>query len=179
MRFRSRVDDSTFELNLAPMLDIIVSIVPMLLMSVAFVHVTIIETPVPQVVERAIASANEKTKDQTQVSLSMSKEDGFKITVVNKGATKQTMIALKNGEFDMDGLHAETLQLKKAFPEVFRLELNPNENVPLNEIVGVMDTVRMVRSGEPKIVFNDVDNGKPVETNLMFPDIVFGNVTGG
>ena len=64
--FGKRVEDATFELNLAPMLDIIVSIVPMLLMSVAFVHVTVIDTPVPQVVEKAIAAANEKNNDWGQ-----------------------------------------------------------------------------------------------------------------
>ena len=52
---KSRIDDSTFELNLAPMLDIIVSIIPMLLLSVVFTRITVIDTPVPQAVEQAVA----------------------------------------------------------------------------------------------------------------------------
>lgn len=176
--FGSRSDDSTFDLNLAPMLDIIVSIVPMLLMSLAFVHITMIETPVPQAVEKAMAAQDEK-KDHATVTLHVSKTDGFRFTVVDKGASRETNVALKNAKFDLAGLHKETLSLKKNYPDVFRLELNPSEDVPLEDIVAIMDQVRKIERNETKMTFNDVETGKPVETDLLFPDIVFGNVTGG
>lgn len=177
--FSQRVEDSTFELNLAPMLDIIVSIVPMLLMSVAFVHITIVDTPVPQAVEKAMAAADEK-KDQVLITLAVSKTSGFRFTVVDKGETKETTIGLANGkDLDLDGLYKETIALKKQYPDVFRLELLPEETVPLNEIVSVMDKVRTIAPNDAKVTFTDVDTGKPTETNLVFPDVVFGNVAGG
>jgi biopolymer transport protein ExbD len=174
--FRSRVEDSTFELNLAPMLDIIVSIVPMLLLSVAFVHITVVETPIPQAVEKAIANSNKK--DAVQVALSVSRKTGFHFTVNDKGQMKETVVAMKGDKFDMEGLHKETLSLKANYPDVFRLELNPEENIPLEEIVSVMDKVRTTVTGEPKTVIKD-EAGKSIETNLLFPDVVFGNVAGG
>lgn len=176
--FGNRVEDATFELNLAPMLDIIVSIVPMLLMSVAFVHITVVDTPVPQAVEKAMAAADEK-KDQVQILLAVSKETGFRFTISEKGETRDINIALKGKDLDLEGLHAESVALKKKYPDVFKVELNPAENVPLNEIVATMDQVRTIGPKEAKVVFNDVDTGKPVETNLVFPDVVFGNVNGG
>jgi biopolymer transport protein ExbD len=172
-------DDSTFELNLAPMLDIIVSIVPMLLLSVAFVHVTVIDTPVPQAVEKAIAAANEKNKDQIQVTLAVSSGTGYRITINNHGESKETFVAMKGADFDLDGLHREVMTLKKEFPDVFRLELHPDGDVPLKEIVAVMDAIRTTAKGEAKLTFRDVESGKPIETNLLFPDVVFGNVAGG
>ena len=177
-RFRQRLDDSTFELNLAPMLDIIVSIVPMLLLSVAFVHVKVIDTPVPQAVEKAIAAANDK-KDQTQILLHVSKETGFRFVINHQGQTKEINVGLKDAKLDLAGLHKETLTLKASYPDVFRLELNPDEAVPLEEIVAVLDSVRTIEKGEPKTTFKDVDSGQSVETNLLFPDVVFGNVAGG
>lgn len=176
-KFSERVEDSTFELNLAPMLDIIVSIVPMLLMSVAFVHLTVIETPIPQAVEKAMA--NQDKKDLAQIILRVSKAQGFRFSVTDKGETKDFEIAMKGTEFDLAGLHAKTLELKRTHPDVFRLELNPEENIPLNDIVAVMDQIRTTGPGETKVIFNDVETGKPIETNLVFPDVVFGNVTGG
>ncbi len=176
--FSSRVEDATFELNLAPMLDIIVSIVPMLLLSVAFVHVTVIETPIPQAVEKAIAAANEKNKDVVQVALHVSKQAGYRFVITDKGETKETVVAMKGDKFDLDGLHKETMNIKKNYPDVFRVELNPDEAVPLEDIVHTMDRVRVMNSGEPKIVFKD-EAGKDIETNLLFPDVVFGNVAGG
>ena len=68
--------------------------------------------------------------------------------------------------------------MHKNYPDIFRLELNPEENIPLEEIVSVMDRVRTTVTGEPKVVFKD-ETGKAIETNLMFPDVVFGNVAGG
>lgn len=178
--FGQRVEDSTFELNLAPMLDIIVSIVPMLLMSVAFVHLMVIETPVPQVVEKAIAAANEKNKDQVQILLRVSKTGGFLYTVTDsKTGSRDIAIPNKGTDLDLEGLQKETLALKKSYPDVFRLELNPEESVDLDKIVQVMDKIRTTGSNDVKITFTDVETGKPLETNLVFPDVVFGNVNGG
>lgn len=176
--FAARVEDSTFELNLAPMLDIIVSIVPMLLMSIAFVHVTVVDTPVPQAVEKAMAAANDK-KDQVQILLSVSKETGFRFTVNDKGQTHDVNVALNGKDLDQVALHKATIELKKQYPDVFRVELNPDEKVPLNEIIATMDSLRTIGSGDQKVTFHDVDSGKSIETNLVFPDVVFGNVTGG
>ncbi len=175
---KTRTDDATFELNLAPMLDIIVSIVPMLLMSIAFVHVTTIDTPIPQVVEKAIAAANEKNKDQIQVLLNVSGTTGFKLVVNDKGQSTEHLLALKDNKLDLDGLYKEVVTLKKTYSDVFRMELNPEESVPLNDIVSVLDSVRTIKTGDPKMTFKD-EAGKPIETNLLFPDVVFGNVTGG
>ncbi len=177
-KFSTRVEDSTFELNLAPMLDIIVSIVPMLLLSVAFVHVTVVDTPVPQAVEKAIA-ANQDNKDATQILLHISKKDGFRYTITEKGNSKDVVIGLKGADLDFDALHKESIALKKTYPDVFRLEMNPDESVALEHIVTAMDSIRQLNATEGKLTFNDVETGKPVETNLIFPDIVFGNVTGG
>ena len=183
---KTREEDATFELNLAPMLDIIVSIIPMLLLSVVFVQITVIETPIPQAVEQAVAAANEKNKDLVQVRMSVANDRTVMITIVDRGATKEFQVAgIGSGteaKADLDGLYKQVMAIKKQYPDVFRLELNPSDTVPLVDIVGVMDSVRTTRveNGKPvKLSFTDVTTGKPVETNLLFPDIVFGNVAGG
>jgi biopolymer transport protein ExbD len=183
---KTREEDATFELNLAPMLDIIVSIIPMLLLSVVFVQITVIETPIPQAVEQAVAAANEKNKDLVQVRMSVANDRTVMITILDRGATKEFQVAgIGSGaeaKADLDGLYKQVMAIKKQYPDVFRLELNPSDTVPLVDIVGVMDSVRTTRveNGKPvKLSFTDVTTGKPVETNLLFPDIVFGNVAGG
>lgn len=171
-------DDSTFDLNLAPMLDIIVSIVPMLLMSLAFVQVTMIETPVPQAVEKAMQEAD-KRDDLPKISLAVSSVSGFTVEVEHKGKTDSRKIALKGSGLDFDGLHAAMVELKLKHPDAFRLELLPDEGTPLESIVLTMDRVRNRAKTDPPLFFNDVASGKQVETDLIFPDVVFGDVTGG
>lgn len=183
---KSRVDDATFDLNLAPMLDIIVSIIPMLLLSVVFVDITVIDTPIPQAVEKAVAAANEKNKDLVQMRMGVAKDRSIAITIVDHGSSKEYSVSSKmiNGAAkpDLDQLHDKVLALKKEYPDVFRMELNPSDTIPLDEIVGVMDamrTTRKVNGKEMKVSFTDTATGKAIETNLLFPDIVFGNVAGG
>ncbi len=65
------------------------------------------------------------------------------------------------------------------YPNIFRVELNPDEGVHLAEIVAVMDRIRVKQKADPTITFTDVTTGKPMETDLIFPDVVFGNVAGG
>lgn len=176
-KFRLRESDSTFELNLAPMLDIIVSIVPMLLLSVVFVRIAVVETPVPQAVQKAMEQA--ENKNDVQIQLSVSKTYGFKIQVMQKGQTKDINVALKGTEFDLDGLHQQMIALKQQYPDVFKMELHPSEEVPLDKIVAVMDKVRTRTKEDPTLFFTDTESGKKVETDLIFPDVVFGNVAGG
>lgn len=175
--FRSRIEDATFELNLAPMLDIIVSVIPMLLMSVVFVQVMVIDTPIPQAVEKAMVQ-NEQ-KNDVQIQLAVSKATGFRIVVIDNGKQTEKTIPLKDQKLDLDGLKAEIWQTKLKYPNQFRVELNPDETVNLDEIVSVMDKVRTKAATDPKILFTDVESGKQLETDLMFPDVVFGNVAGG
>ena len=176
---KSRIEDATFELNLAPMLDIIVAIIPMLLLSVVFVRITIIDTPVPQAVEQAVAQANEKNKDLIQVRMSLAADRSVLITIVDRGNTKEYPVNPIAAKADLDGLHKQVLSIKKEYPDVFRVELNPAESIPLEEIVAVMDSVRTTRAEEAKVTFNDTVSGKSLETNLLLPDIIFGNVAGG
>ena len=52
-------------------------------------------------------------------------------------------------------------------------------DVPYQDIVSVMDEARNVKESEPKIKLLDKETNKTVETDVMFPDVVFSNVMEG
>jgi biopolymer transport protein ExbD len=177
MRFaKTRTSDSTFDLNLAPILDIIVSIVPLLLLSVAFIQVKMIDTSVPTVVAEAAQKANEKS--ETSVSLSVSKTKGFVFEVSKDGKTQAPItVPNKNNGWDIDGLHAVAFSIKEKHPEVLRLDMSPEADVGLAELVSVMDKLRNNPESR-KLAFVDPSNGQKIETDLLFPNILFSNVVG-
>lgn len=176
MRYgRTRSTDATFELNLAPILDIIVSIVPLLLLSVAFIQVKLIETPVPQVVAEAMERAN--TKSEAKVVLKVSQKGGFTFQVSQSGAQQSFRVPPKEGGLDYDGLQARAYEVKQKYPQVFKLDLEPEESVSFDELVKVMDTVRKDAQSR-KLAFVDPENGQKVETDMMFPNVIFANVIG-
>ena len=172
---KSRVGDATFDLNLAPILDIIVSIVPLLLLSIAFVQVKMIDSQVPQVVAEAAQRANNKT--ETTVTLKVSKTKGFTFEVMKDGKNEPTAVPNKNNAWDMDALYAAAFTIKEKSPEVFRVDLSPDGDVNLNELVVVMDKLRR-NPDTKKVAFTDPANGQKVESELMFPNVLFANVVG-
>ncbi len=174
---KSRSTDATFDLNLAPILDIIVSIVPLLLLSVAFVQVKMIDTSVPQVVAEAAKRANEKSPATVTLHVSKSKGFRFEVRDVNGQTNNPASIANNASGWDLEGLHRAAFAIKAKHPEVFRVDLEPDEDVNLNELVIVMDKLRK-SPGEQSVSFTDPENGQKIETQLMFPNVLFANVIG-
>jgi len=175
---KTRVSDSTFDLNLAPFLDIIVSVVPLLLLSVVFVEIKMLETPVPQVVQNMMELDQKDPDPEVNLNLRVSKTAGFLLVVTDKGKTQTITVPLKGGSLDFDGLYAKTADLKRQYPEVFRLGLAPDGAVPFKDLVHTMDTVRKITTGSQKFAVTDKASGKRIETDLMFPNVTFSNVVG-
>lgn len=173
-----RSSDAAFDLNLAPFLDIVVSIIPMLLLSAVFIEIKTIETPIPTLVAEAVQNADKKTEKEIVITLKVSTQKGFEFLIDEKGKQNTTKIALKNHAFDYAELLRTTRQLKDRYPEVFKLQLAPEKDVSFNEVVKTMDSVRKQAQGERKIAFVDPKTGQRIETDLMFPNVTFSNVVG-
>lgn len=169
--------NSEFELDLAPLLAVMVKLVPVLLVSSAFIQVMVIESELPQVVNEAI-QRQEDQKTPTNVALEVD-EQAIRIVITDKGQEKVETIAMKDGAYDLQALHNKLVDIKKAHPEVFKIELNPDGKVPYNTIVKIMDEARQARDAKVKFPVFDTKQGKNVETNYMFPEIVFANTMEG
>lgn len=169
--------NSEFELDLAPLLAVMVKLVPVLLISSAFVQLMIIETELPQVVQQAIQQ-NEK-KPTAQILLEASTKEGIRIVVKENGKEQEDKVALKDGKFNFVELHQKLVALKKVHPEVFKIDLAPSSEVPYQEIVKIMDEARRARDNSVHFPVFDEKQGKNVETNYMFPEIIFANMMEG
>lgn len=168
-----------FELDLAPLLAVMVKLVPVLLVSSAFVSIMMIESDLPQVVKDAIAK-QEQQKETTSVQLHINGKNGIQIIVERGGSQNVESIPLKkDGSFDYGTLHEKLVLVKKSHPEVFRLELAPEGNIAYKEIVKIMDEARKARNKSVFFPVMDTKTGKDVETNYMFPDVVFANLLEG
>lgn len=174
---KTRAADSNFDLNLAPMLDIIVSIVPMLLMGIAFLEIKMLETPVPQVVAEAMQKENELKELPVNLSLRLARS-GFVFEVDNKGQKSQVEVKAKDSKLDFVELKEASYKLKQQFPNTYKIALLPDQNVSYFEIVQAMDAVRKSNPTSPKFQIVDAKTGAQSETDLMFPNASFGNVLG-
>lgn len=169
-----------FELDLAPLLAVMVKLVPVLIVGSAFVQVSILETDVPQIVKEAIVEPNKQDEKRTSITLVLSNEAGATLAILNEGKVEQKVIpAIENGKQDLAGIHQELVAAKKRFPSVFKLELKPNSNVSYDTVVKVMDEARRARDPKIEFTFQDKSKNTEVKTPYMFPDVVFANVLEG
>ncbi len=174
-----RVNQSgEFDLDLAPLLAVMVKLVPVLLLSSAFVQMMVIETELPQVVSEAI-QRNDKQETPTTVALEVDPKAGIHIILTVKGKEKVETVKLLGGVYDYKGLHEKLVAVKKAHPEVFKLELNPDGKVPYDDVVKIMDEARQARDNTVHFPVFDTKQGKEVDTNYMFPEIIFTNMMEG
>ena len=174
---KTRKTDASFELNLAPFLDIIMSIIPMLLLSVVFVQIKMIETNIPQVVAKNIEQNKKKKNPPVSVELRVSQKAGYKLYINERGKKRRVNVARKDGKLDLEGIQRSLASVKRKYTNVFSLDLAPDKNVPYDDIVLTMDAVRKLPNKE-KVAFKDKESGEQVETDLMFPDVTFSNVLG-
>lgn len=172
--------DYEFELDLAPLLAVMVKLVPVLLVSSAFVQMMTIETQLPQVVQQAIEK-NEKDQKATHISLEVKEKAGVRIVVKKHNSAESSEIVpmKKDGTYDYARLHERLRDIKIKNPEVFKIDLSPDANVPYDSIVRVMDECR--RSRDNKIRFPIVDKvtNKETQTDYMFPEVTFANTMEG
>jgi biopolymer transport protein ExbD len=176
-RYQPKKTDNEVELDLAPLLSIMVKLVPVLLLSSAFVQVMVIETDLPQAVQQVIEQNQENPT--AAIQLNIDPKEGFRL-VIQKGAEQQTeVIPMKDQAWDLNALHLALVKAKQQYPEVFKIEFNPAASVPYKDLVRMMDEVRKAKDPKTRFeVINKKDNSA-VLTEFMFPDVVFTNVMDG
>lgn len=167
-----------FELDLAPLLAVMVKLVPVLLISSAFVQMMVIETELPQVVTEAIQKQEDK-KDSTSIALEITEKEGIKVHVTKKGRTNTEVIPLEAGSYNLKKLHSTLVSIKQKNPEVFKIDISPDDKVPYDLIVKIMDEARQAKDKNVTFPVFDSKQGKNVDTRYMFPEIVFANTMEG
>ena len=186
--YRSKKPDipeaESFDLDLAPMLALMVTLIPIMLLSTVFVHVKVIETPLPQVVQKAIEKDQNKKDRSVTLYVDMSHNSGFSVRTIQNGKNRTLASIPKQSEsWDFAKLHAELVKVKQQHPSVFQLNLMPQADVSYEDIVKVIDEARNSKSGEAKFMIKDQNTEKKetklVETDVMFPNVIFANVVEG
>ena len=180
MSRRKEGRDSTFELDLAPMLALMVSIIPLLLLNANFAKMTVVESPVPQVVMNPTHAVTSVGKPpEVNIYLYASKDEGLRFVLKKEKSEETVRIPSHDGKLDLVKLHEQALRLKQRYPDVFRLEFNPSSDVIFDQVIAVMDQIRNRAKADPRIEVKDPESGKMTPTDLLFPDVVLANVVEG
>lgn len=154
---RTRRDEP--ELNITAFMNLMVVLVPFLLISAVFSHMSILELNLPP--------DNDRQAKQEQ-----KKERNFEVLVrANHLSVVDTLggvlrkIDKLNGEYNYEELSEFLMQLKARFPEKRNISILLEASIPYDVLVQTMDTARVV---------NVVEAAAVVQKEL-FPQIAIGD----
>lgn len=158
-----------FELDLAPLLSVMVKLVPVLLLSSAFVQVQTIESELPN----SIAQAVEQSEKQTvQIKLVTDDLKNLKLLVITPAGTETTEVKAKDGQLAFEEIHQALVATKTKNPQVFHLLLHPGKNISYQEVIRLMDEARKAKTVGVQFPFKDPVKGEVEQTPWMFPEVM-------
>ena len=171
------------ELPLVPIMDAFVTLIAFLLLATSMLSVTLIDTPVPVFSNLPDEPNKEKPLmltlklEETQMVLSSAfrKIPTQAFPKIEKapenGKTNGTMV------YDTDKLHEVLIAVKTQFPHERNIVFMPTPEVKYDDLVHVMDAVRVLSKTDPTFFYKDKDGvDKP---DQLFANVMFGNVISG
>ena len=171
--------EATFELDLAPMLALMVTLIPIMLLATSFVKVRVIGTILPQAVQEAIQQDKQNLSKTITIDLQMNK-DNFKIIVKeDEKEILQKIVPPTDGKWDFEALHSALYDVKTQFPNKYTMNLYPEQTVPYAEVVNAIDAAREAKKSEDTFTVFDKEQKKDIKTRVMFPEVSFSGLIGG
>lgn len=165
---KSRKKDS--RLNLIPILDAVFIFIFFLLMSTQFVKIFEISSDIPLI-------SNEPPPKQKKKPLALTvtiSKRGFAISTGVPGRVINN-IPKASGKYDLEKLHAYLVSIKKRNKKEESVVLEPVVDLQYDEIVKIMDAIRLLRNTDDPIFVKDKD-GIDVQIKTLFSKIIFGNL---
>ncbi len=166
------------EINLLPVMNVMMILIPFLLLSASFIKLTIIDSALPASASRTDQRVNKDvsptpTPEEKKLTLTVFiRKDGFTLAgiggVLDIGGDKeaedrkpQTTIEKKlDGTYDFEKLKEIFVRIKEVFPGQNTVILLPEADIIYDDIIRVMDVARTYKKKQPD----------GTETNeLLFP----------
>jgi len=161
-RRREQVGDD--ELELVPVMNMFLVLIPFLLLSASFYHIKAINTSVPVLASTSAHSSKTPAKSDAKVTVIVELKDKSVVLTAtcdelsyNDLVKLETEIAVKNPDaYPMEDLAQHLLFIKDRYPKSDTLILVPTQQVVYGTIIQTMDTARSKNNAElfPNVVLS-------------------------
>jgi len=145
------------ELNLAPIMNLFVILIPFLLLSASFVNYSTIDTPAPTQKTAVVT----KQKPSPNLTVTVAPERWILDVQSPKGSTRR--YRFKAGDYAKLLLRLE--KVKKRYPRHTTVFLKSGRGVKYSEVIAMIDAVR---GHTPKSL--------NIEKKELFTEVVFGDI---
>ena len=155
---RVRMPESV-ELDITAFMNLMVILVPFLLITTVFTHLTVLDINLPTTSQ---TSSSPSKKKSFEINVIIGKKH-FVVTDNNNRVIKKIPTFKTGGHFKI--LNSVLKQIKIRYPEKTNITILSQQNSKYDTLVNTMDAVR---------VFNAVEDGEVVQVEL-FPNISIGD----
>lgn len=138
---RRRAHADAQELDLTPIMNVFMIIIPFLLLTAVFAKTAIIDIYLPQEGQGAGGASGEYKLLSVKVS-----DRGFELGGIGSGV----FVRKNGGDFDFDRLTEELARIKSRYPAKQDIVLLFNPSVPYDTVIKVMDASRETGAGGAK-----------------------------
>jgi len=156
-RNHARYHEGRDDLNIVPMIDMMVILVFFLIFTAVFSKTNILQLNLPANASAAPLDLPKGLKLEVII-----RPDDLVVNDRNSGPLK-VLDNTPNG-YDLDGLSEYMRRVKATYPQMTDATILPGPNVSYDTLVQVMDTVRVYQMPEP-----------PYPKAELFPDIAIGD----
>lgn len=168
--------DTDWEIDLSPLLALMVTLIPVLLLQTSFATLQMLETTLPVLSDTKTEEPKDKNKIDFDLKIVVDESKSIKLLVnVNEKVITTVDVKAAGGEFDLEGFKAELVKIKEQYPKEVNAKLTPSDTMSYESIVTFLDIIRKPNNGK---TFRFVDEkGQKLESEVLFPNIVFGNIS--
>ena len=150
------------EVDLIPVMNLFVVLIPFLLLAAAFYHVGVIPTSLPSQTD----GTSDIAADTRSVTVNLQIEDGrIALSASNAALDEETLaqLSMEIADGELDLLRTALYQIKTLYPDSDTVVVLPAAGVSYQEVVAVLDAAREIT----------LDAGTPEERKLpLFPVVV-------
>ena len=154
--------------NLVPLLDFVVAVIPVLLLSISFIEYVSLDASLPAFVSQDGSRDTIKNEEKLGLTVAIT-EQGF-VVGGQGGLLKvdggETIIKINtDGTYDYAALSKKMMEIKKKFSKEWTVIIVPESDTKFETLVSTMDASRE---------YVVVDASGKVQKTILFPDVVLG-----
>jgi len=168
--------DTDWEIDLSPLLALMVTLIPVLLLQTSFATLQMLETTLPILSDSKVEEPKDKNKIDFNLKIVVDKTNSIKLMVnVNDKVVDKVDLKSDQGKFDLVNFKKELVKIKEKYPKEVNAKLTPSDTMSYESIVTFLDILRKPDKGR---TFRFIDEkGEKLESEVLFPNIVFGNIS--
>jgi len=165
---RKKHIQSFSNVNLVPLLDFIVAVIPVLLLSVSFIEYVALDASLPAFVNPEESSDTVTNEEKLGLTVAIT-EQGFVVGgqggLLSIDGGEKIIKREANGSYNYVSLSKKMMEIKKKFSKEWTVIIVPESDTRFEVLVATMDATRE---------YNVVDASGNIQKTILFPNVVLG-----